>query len=88
MKVNLQVLAKKEKLIELKEEYVCEIKISPSRKPVFINKEFYIRNGTQAVTLKAEELFDLMKKRRDFKYLSVFTMSVMNQNYPEININL
>lgn len=50
--------------IELKEDYVCEIKISPSSKPVFIHKEFYIRNGTQANTLKAEELFDLMKKRR------------------------
>jgi DNA modification methylase len=50
--------------IELGEECICEIKISPSNKPVFINKEFYIRNGTQATTLKAEELFDLMKKRR------------------------
>lgn len=50
--------------IEIEKKYVCEIKISPSSKPVFINKEFYIRNGTQADTLKPEELFDLMKKRR------------------------
>lgn len=53
--------------IELEEEYICEIKISPSNKPVFINKEFYIRNGTQADTLKAKEVFDLMKKRKKLK---------------------
>tara|TARA_R110000868_G_scaffold60556_2_gene184801 strand:- start:8007 stop:9494 length:1488 start_codon:yes stop_codon:yes gene_type:complete len=50
--------------IELGEEYICEIKISPSNKPVFLNKEYYIRNGTQASSLKAEELFELMKKRK------------------------
>ncbi|MDO6605208.1 DNA methyltransferase [Arenibacter palladensis] len=52
--------------IDLEQKYVCEIKISPSNNPVFVNKEFYVRNGTQADTFKPEELFELMKKRRKF----------------------
>jgi DNA modification methylase len=49
---------------EIESLQIAEIKVSPAEKPIFIDNDFYVRNGTQALSLKPKELFDLMKKRR------------------------
>lgn len=36
---------------------ICEIKVESSRKPIFMDTEFYTRNGSQAIKLTTEEFY-------------------------------
>ena len=46
------------------EKPICEIRVTPNSKPVFLQKEYYIRNGTQSTLLKNEEFYVLLNQRR------------------------
>jgi predicted HTH transcriptional regulator len=49
---------------EIDSKILCEIKVYPHVKPIFLNKEFYSRNGTQSLTMKNQDFFELMKRRK------------------------
>jgi predicted HTH transcriptional regulator len=48
----------------IESKVICELKITPNSTPVFLNEEFYVRNGTQCNKLNNKEFFELMTKRR------------------------
>lgn len=56
-----------QKYFVVEDKTICEIVVIPSENPVFLDKKFYVRNGTQADTFQVEEFYDLMKKRRKLK---------------------
>lgn len=43
---------------------ICEIKVTPNDEPVFFNKNFHVRNGSQSTNLSNKDFFELMLKRR------------------------
>jgi DNA modification methylase len=43
--------------LKVNNKFICEIEINPSAKPIFIENEFYIRNGSQRIKLNTEEFY-------------------------------
>ena len=52
------------RFLEIEDKIICEIQISTSENPIFLKKEFHVRHETQALTLKVQEFFELLHKRK------------------------
>jgi adenine-specific DNA-methyltransferase len=52
---------------EIDNKTICEIKVTANDEPVFFDKNFHVRNGTQSTKISNQEFFELMLKRRKIK---------------------
>jgi DNA modification methylase len=52
---------------EIENKTICEIKVTANDEPVFFNKNFHVRNGSQSTNISNKEFFELMLKRRKVK---------------------
>lgn len=54
--------------VELDEKTICEIKISPSKTPIFFNGNYILRQGTKAQLLTSQEMVEILISREIIKY--------------------